>query len=81
VAWHENGIPTITREKRWLELYSKHDEAWKGVDGRNLCGPPRKFGLHDQTKRFFRENQRMGLNPPGISRDKGLSQRGVNLRV
>ena len=30
VAWDENGIPTITREKRWLELYSKHDEAWKG---------------------------------------------------
>lgn len=30
VAWDENGIPTTTREKRWLELYSKHDEAWKG---------------------------------------------------
>lgn len=28
VAWDENGIPTTTREKRWLELYSKHDTAW-----------------------------------------------------
>jgi hypothetical protein len=30
VAWDENGIPTTTREKRWLELYSRHDEVWKG---------------------------------------------------
>ena len=29
VAWDEDGIPTTTREKRWLELYSKHDEAWR----------------------------------------------------
>lgn len=29
VAWNENGIPTTTREKRWLELYSIHDKAWK----------------------------------------------------
>jgi len=29
VAWDENGIPTTTREKRWLELYGKHDKAWK----------------------------------------------------
>jgi hypothetical protein len=29
VAWDENGAPTTTREKRWLELYSKHDNAWK----------------------------------------------------
>jgi hypothetical protein len=28
VAWDENGIPTTAREKRWLELYSKHDTAW-----------------------------------------------------
>jgi hypothetical protein len=29
VAWDENGVATTTREKRWLELYSKHDEAWR----------------------------------------------------
>ena len=29
VGWDENGNPATTREKRWLELYSKHDEAWR----------------------------------------------------
>jgi hypothetical protein len=29
VAWDEDGIPTTAREKRWLELYSKHDGAWR----------------------------------------------------
>jgi hypothetical protein len=29
VAWGENAVPTTTREKRWLELYGKHDEAWR----------------------------------------------------
>ncbi len=29
VAWGEDGVPTTTREKRWLELYSKHDRAWR----------------------------------------------------
>jgi hypothetical protein len=29
VAWDEDGIPTTTREKRWLELYSKRDRAWR----------------------------------------------------
>ena len=29
VARDEKGIPTTTREKRWLELYSKHDQAWR----------------------------------------------------
>jgi hypothetical protein len=29
VAWDENGAPTSTREKRWLELYTKHEEAWR----------------------------------------------------
>jgi len=28
VAGDENGIPTTARERRWLELYSKHDSAW-----------------------------------------------------
>ena len=29
VAWDEYGAPTTTREKGWLELYSKHDSAWR----------------------------------------------------
>jgi hypothetical protein len=29
VAWDEDGVPTTAREKRWLELYSKHDGAWR----------------------------------------------------
>jgi hypothetical protein len=29
VAWDDNGTPTTTRERRWLELYGKHDRAWK----------------------------------------------------
>jgi hypothetical protein len=28
-AWDVDGKPTTLREKRWLELYSKHDEAWR----------------------------------------------------
>jgi len=27
-AWDESGVPTTARERRWLELYSKHDRAW-----------------------------------------------------
>ena len=29
VAWTFDGVPTTGREKRWLQLYTKHDEAWK----------------------------------------------------
>ncbi len=29
LARDEDGIPTATREKRWLELYGKHDDAWQ----------------------------------------------------
>jgi len=29
VAWDENGVSATTREKRWLELYGKHDHAWR----------------------------------------------------
>ncbi len=37
VAWTFGGVPTTNREKRWLQLYTKHDEAWKtlqAADGR-----------------------------------------------
>jgi hypothetical protein len=29
IAWPADGTATTTREKRWLELYAKHDEAWR----------------------------------------------------
>jgi hypothetical protein len=28
VAGDEDGVPTAPREKRWRELYGKHDIAW-----------------------------------------------------
>ena|SRR5882757_5330786 len=27
-ACDESGVPTSARERRWLELYSKHDSGW-----------------------------------------------------
>jgi len=29
VAWTFGGEPTTGRERRWLQLYTKHDAAWK----------------------------------------------------
>jgi|GEM_PF-3071168 len=29
VAWTFGGAPTTSREKRWLQLYTRHDEAWR----------------------------------------------------
>jgi hypothetical protein len=28
VLWEQNGFPVTKQEKRWLELYTKHDKAW-----------------------------------------------------
>lgn len=28
MAWRD-GVPITDREKRWLELYKKHDTAWR----------------------------------------------------
>jgi hypothetical protein len=36
LAWTFGGEPTTGREKRWLQLYTKHDEAWKSLRGK--CG-------------------------------------------
>jgi hypothetical protein len=33
LGWTFGGEPTTSREKRWLELYTKHDEAWKALRG------------------------------------------------
>lgn len=45
VAWDENGAPTTTREKRWLELYGKHDQAWQQWTS-DRRGQPRNSGVY-----------------------------------
>jgi hypothetical protein len=35
IAWTFGGEPTTDREKRWLQLYTKHDEAWKTLKNEN----------------------------------------------
>ena len=35
IAWTFGGDPTTNREKRWLQLYTKHDEAWKTLKKEN----------------------------------------------
>lgn len=35
MAWTFGGEPTTGREKRWLELYTRHDEAWKNLRGQS----------------------------------------------
>jgi hypothetical protein len=43
VAWTFDGVPTTGREKRWLQLYTKHDEAWKTLTTAN-CRKPAAVG-------------------------------------
>jgi hypothetical protein len=31
IAWTFGGDPMTSLEKRWLQLYTKHDEAWKAL--------------------------------------------------
>jgi hypothetical protein len=38
VAWRENGAPTSTREKRWLELYTKAWREWMAETYADRCG-------------------------------------------
>jgi len=40
VAWTFGGQPTTGREKRWLQLYTKHHEAWKALNNQNRCEDP-----------------------------------------
>jgi hypothetical protein len=35
IAWTFGGDPTTNREKRWLQLYTRHDEAWKTMKNEN----------------------------------------------
>jgi hypothetical protein len=40
-AWRD-GVPITSREKRWLELYQKHDDAWKALVAKNVVRPKRE---------------------------------------
>ncbi len=31
IAWTFGGEPTTGLERRWLQLYARHDEAWKAL--------------------------------------------------
>jgi hypothetical protein len=33
IAWTFGGEPTTGLEKRWLQLYARHHEAWKTLKG------------------------------------------------
>jgi hypothetical protein len=33
IAWTFGGEPTTGLEKRWLQLYAKHHDAWKALHG------------------------------------------------
>jgi hypothetical protein len=37
IAWTDEGAPTTIREKRWLDLYIKHDAAWTGWAAENVA--------------------------------------------
>jgi hypothetical protein len=41
IAWRD-GVPITSREKRWLELYQKHDEAWKELLANRVADTKRK---------------------------------------
>jgi hypothetical protein len=35
MAWRD-GVPITDREKRWLDLYQKHDAAWRELLAKNV---------------------------------------------
>jgi len=49
-AWNEDGVPSTTREKRWLELYTKHDAAWRQwlIEARSVRGEDLGFSYSDR---------------------------------
>jgi hypothetical protein len=38
MAWRD-GVPITDREKRWLELYQTHDEAWRKMLTASVARP------------------------------------------
>jgi hypothetical protein len=41
LAWRD-GVPITDREKRWLELYQKHDAAWRKLLAKRVVKPKSK---------------------------------------
>ena len=41
ITWRD-GVPLSDREKRWLELYQKHDDAWKELLKKRVSDLKRK---------------------------------------
>jgi hypothetical protein len=41
VGWTFGGEPITGREKRWLELYTRHNEAWRARNGNGPAPAPR----------------------------------------
>ena len=41
IGWTFGGEPTTRREKRWLELYTRHNEAWRARNGNGPAPMPR----------------------------------------
>lgn len=39
IGWTFGGEPTTVREKRWLELYTRHNEAWRASKTGNGPAP------------------------------------------
>ena len=40
IGWTFGGEPTTAREKRWLELYTRHHDAWRAKTGDNAAPAP-----------------------------------------
>jgi hypothetical protein len=38
IAWRD-GVPITDREKRWLELYQKHQDAWRMLLANRVVRP------------------------------------------
>ena len=54
IGWTFGGEPTTVREKRWLELYTRHNEAWRASKAGNGPAPmprPRPKSLSDMPPR------------------------------
>ena len=42
ISWCD-GVPITNREKRWLELYQKHNDAWRDLLAKRVGWPKRKY--------------------------------------
>jgi len=41
IPW-QDGVPITPREKRWLELYQKHEQAWRALVAETVSRRPSK---------------------------------------